>query len=272
MSKIALLGPQLLTSLALAGASTAIDAYGRNRVRRDQDRANAAWLDYQRRNKARFELMDEAERAKAQTAFMENLDAQGQESRERIIDTEASRLEDLYGEGLDDLSQDVLAGAQDPGRSEVFDTAMAKSLADATAEARKRMQGLARASAYGGGTQFGQGQVLGEALQDAGTDIGFANINRSGNTGILQRYQSVQPEMFEYEQSPLVPLLQAGSMIVGGMDPSAFAKGANWLQNPGALTSSIRPVPKPPVPVKAAPVSFSFLPAQPTFYPQNQAI
>jgi len=248
MTKVAALAPQLIASLAMTAAATGIDAYGRRQVRKDQDAANTAWLDYQRRNKARFEGLDESSRA------------------------EADRLEGIYGANeLDALAQDTLLSGQDPGRSDVFDTAMAKSLADATAEARKRIQGLAKASAYGGGTQFGQGQVLGEAFQDAGTSIGFTNNERRGNTGTLQRYQTVQPEVFEYEQSPLVPILQAGSMIVGGMGPDQWGKmfGGGGL----APTSSIRPLPRPAglgvrPPVK--PVgSFSFMP---TYYPQGPQI
>lgn len=273
MTKVAALAPTLLASLGMAAAATAIDAYGQRQVRKDQERANAAWLDYQRRNKARFEGMEESERANAEAAFRENLAMQDQGSREGIIDTEATRLEDIYGGGLDDLSRDVLASGQDPGRSEVFDTAMASSLAEATAEARKRMQGLAKASAYGGGTQFGQGQVLGGALQEAGTDIGFANTNRMGNTGTLQRYQTVQPEMFEYKQSPLVPLLQAGSMIVGGMDPTKFGAMFGTPIPAGAPTTALTGsawtgVPRP----QPRPAQFSFMPATSAFYPQSTAI
>lgn len=261
MSKIAALAPQLPASLALAGASTMIDAAGRRRVQKDQDAANQTWLDFQRRRKAIAAGEEEAGRAKATTAFSENLDANTQENRENLIDTEAARLEADYASGLPALSQEVIGSGQDAGRSEVFDTAMARSLAEATAEARKRIQGLARSSAYGGGTQYGQGQVLGDRFRDASEDIGFANDSRRGSAASLQRYQTVEPEMLEYKQSPLVPLLQAGSMVVGAMDPSKLSGlfgGAG-----GAVKSSLRPTPRP----VSAPAQFSFMPQMSAYTP-----
>lgn len=260
MSKIAAISPALLGSLALGAGASLLTSSGLRATQRRNDAAKAAWLDYQNRNKARLEGREDANREKAQTAAGESLRMQSQASREGVIDAEAARLEENYGAGLPDIARDTLASSQEAGRSEVFDTEMAKSLAKATAEARDRIKALAKSSAYGGGTQFGMGQTLNDAYGDAATEIGFVNDQRRGDIGILARHQQVQPEIFEYSPSPMVSLMQAGSAILGGMDPSSLSGlfGAGG----GAMASSIRP--------KARPTGFSFLPTQPqqsTFIP-----
>lgn len=252
MTKLAALTPALLTSVGLGLGAAAISGMGQRAHQKRQTAANNAWLDYQNRQKARFQGMEETNRTKAQEAANESLRLNTQDSREGIIDAEAARLEENYGAGLPDIAQDTLGSAQDPGRSEVFDTAMARSLAKATEEARSRIKSLAKSSAYGGGTQFGMGQTLGDAYGDAATEIGFTNDQRRGDVNTLQRYQTVQPEILEYRESPLVPLLQAGSMIVGGMDPSKFS----GMFGGGKMASSLRPLANP----RLASSGFSFMP------------
>jgi hypothetical protein len=254
MSKIAALSPMLLGSLALGAGASLLQSSGMRATQKRNDAAKTAWLDYQNRNKARLEASETAGRERAQTAAGENLRMQSQESREGIIDAEAARLEENYGAGLPDIARDTVASSQEAGRSEVFDTEMARSLAKATSEARDRIKALAKSSAYGGGTQFGMGQTLNDTYGDAATEIGFTNDQRQGDIRTLQRHQTVQPEVFEYQQSPLVSIMQAGSAILGGMDPSSLSGlfGAGG----GAMASSIRP--------KARPTGFSFLPTQST--------
>lgn len=256
MSKIAAISPMLLGSLALGAGASLLQSSGLRATQRRNDVAKAAWLDYQNRNKARLDASETANREKAQTAAGESLRMQSQESREGVIDAEAARLEENYGAGLPDIARDTLASSQEAGRSEVFDTEMARSLAKATAEARDRIKALAKSSAYGGGTQFGMGQTLNDAYGDAATEIGFTNDQRRGDIGILARHQTVQPEIFEYNPSPMVSLMQAGSTILGGMDPSSLS---GLFGGGSAMASSIRP--------KANPRRLSFMPTQSAYVP-----
>lgn len=257
MTKIAALAPTLLGSLALGAGASLIDTMGRKKFTKDQDAANARWLAYQRNKAAEFDTQEAINKSKADAALTKNLGVQDQASREGVIDAEATRLGENYTKGLPEFAQDTLSNSQEAGRSEVFDAAMAKKLAETTASSRERIQALARAGAYGGGTQFGQGQTLGDVLSRAGEDIGFANDARGGATRTLQRYQTVQPDVLEYKQSPLVPILSAASSIVGGMDPSKFT--GLFGGGGGAMASSIRP--------PARPASFSFMPTMPAFTP-----
>lgn len=263
MTKIAALGPALIGSLALGAGASVLSSMGQRAHTKRQNAANASWLDFQNRQKARFQGMEETNRVKAQEAAGENLRLNSQDSREGIIDEEAARLEESYGAGLPDVARDTLASSQDPGRSEVFDTAMARSLAKATEEARSRIKSLAKSSAYGGGTQFGMGQTLNDAYGDAATEIGFTNDQRRGDVNTLQRYQTIQPEVLEYKESPLVPLLQAGSMIVGGMDPSKLS----GLFGGGKMASSLRPMANPRLMAGSSGFSFMPVPASGGFIP-----
>lgn len=249
MAKIAALMP-LLASAALGAGSTLVERAGQKKFERDQEAANQRWLKYQRDKSAQFDQRETENKARADAAVNTNLAANTQENRQNVVDTEAARLGENFTAGIPQFARDTLGNAQQPGESQVFDEAMAKGLADTTAQARQRIQALAKASAYGGGTQFGQGQTLGDVLGRAGEDVGFANDARSGNTRTLQRYQTVQPEVLEYKQSPMVPLLSAASSIVGGMDPSKLS--GMFGTGGGAVASSIRPL--------ARPASFSFMP------------
>lgn len=246
MTKIALT-PALLGGLALSAGSSVLDSYGRRQHQKRQDKANAEWLAFQNRAK-QLAMEEEGQyRDVAKQALDENLDLNTQESRENIINTEADRLEGEFTGGLEGIADKVMGGAQAPGRDAVFDTAMASELASATAEARKRLAALAKTTAYGGGSQWGQGQMLSQGAERAAGDINFTNMYRQNVTDELRRKQERQPEMLEYEQSPLVPLMQAGSMIVGmgGMDPSSWWNQSLLGGGGGAPLTSIRPVARP---------------------------
>ena len=241
--------PQMLASIAMAAAAGGIDAYGRRQTQKTNDAANQQWLAYQDRKENAARLAEERGMKKAQSSLDQYLDTGTGEARAETIDTEADRLSGEFEQGLDEGAANVIASDPGAGRSDVFDEALAKSINTATTDARKRMQALARASAYGGSSG---GMSMNDATRGmtAGTQIGNINMARGNNISALQRYQAVQPEIFEYRQSPMVPILQAGSMLMGGMDPSkmgswgtsVFANGAN-AANP-ALTG-FRPIARP---------------------------
>lgn len=237
--------PQMLASVAMAAAAGGIDAYGRRQTQKTQDAANQQWLAYQDRKEKNARAAEERGMKKAQSSLDQYLDTGTGEARAETIGTEADRLSGEFEQGLDEGAANVIANAPGAGRSEVFDEAMAKSINEATAESRKRMQALAKASAYGGSSG---GMNMNDAMRgmDVGTKIGTINAARGNNINALQRFQNVQPEMFEYRQSPMVPILQAGSMLVGGMDPGGGAFGQSIFKPAaGSPASGFRPIARP---------------------------
>lgn len=244
MTKIALT-PALLGSLALSVGASAINMAGQKKMQRQQEDANRTWLRFQDNKKRQHQATEDEERAKAKMALEGTLEQQTGEAMDQTIDTETDRLSEAFTENLPNIADEVVAGAQAPGRDQVFDDAMAGSIAKATKDARERLAALARATAYGGGSMGGLGQSIADANSNASMDIGTANLFRNSNTENLQRWQTVSPEVFEFKQSPLVPLMQAGSMIVGGL--GAGANPGFWGKNllsgvGGAATSAVSPV------------------------------
>ena len=235
MTKIALT-PALIGSIALGVGAAAIDAAGRRKMQRQQEEANNTWLKFQDNKKRQAESIEQEERLKAQNALEGTLEQQTGDAIDETINTETDRLSAAFTEGLDATADSMIAGAQAPGRDQVFDEAMAGSIAKATGEARQRLAALARASAYGGGTVGGLGQSMADANADAGFDITTANQFRNSATNNLRRWQTVQPEIFEYKQSPLVPIMQAGSAIVGGLGGDFWTK--NLLGGAAGAASS----------------------------------
>ena len=223
MTKVAALLPLLAGGTGMAigagllGGGTLLDMYGQKKHQKRQDLANQQWLDYQKKKTQQFDLREKENRERAQMALDENLAGSTQDARENVIDNESTRLADEFTAGLPDIAGELTAGAQAPGTSKVFDDAFASSLSDATSSARRRLQALAKATAYGGGSMGGMGMTDALRGQDAATDIGGINTNRRGDIGTLGRYQSVSPEILEYEQSPIVPISQiAGQFLLGG--------------------------------------------------------
>ena len=236
MTKIALT-PALIGSLALGAGAAAINYAGQRKMQKQQDRANEEWMQFQNLKKQQADTIEQAEREKAKIGLEETLAQQTGDAIDDTIDTETDRLSAAFTEGLEGTADSMIAGAQAPGRDAVFDDAMAASLAKATGDARERLAALARASAYGGGTMGGLGQSLADANADAAMTIGNANLFRNSATENLRRWQTVQPEMFEFKQSPLVPIMQAGSALMGLAGGGGGFWGKDLLAGAGGLTA-----------------------------------
>ena len=224
MTKVAAL--PLIIGAGLAAGGTLLDARGRRQHQRRQDAATQNWLDYQDRKTKQFNQQEEANRELAQIALNKNLEGSTQDAREDVINTEANRLEGEFTEGLPDLAGELTAGAQAPGTSQVFDEAMAAGLAETTKSVRERLAALAKATAYGGGSMGGMGVYDALRGQSAANEIVGINNNRRGDTNTLRRYQSVQPEILQYRQSPVVPLAKAaGNILLSGAGADMFGPG-----------------------------------------------
>lgn len=230
---------------ALTAGGALLDSYGQRQHVARQNEANQRWVDFQRQQTQRFDEQDRALRAQSADALEGVLSQADQGSREAVIDAETERLTENFGaENLPQVADGIRGSGQGAGTSKVFDAEMARQLGNATRDARERIEALARATSYGGGSMGGMGMTDALNSATAAANIGAFGDQRRGNAGILQRYSTIEPEILTYEQSPLVPLLNtAGSFFLGG-GPQTLA-GMFPGMMPAAPATSIRPQARP---------------------------
>lgn len=270
MAKVAAIAPVLAgisapaalgIGAALTGGSALLSRYGQNQHIKRQNEANDRWLAYQRDKTNRFEAKDRENRLKAEAALAENLDNSDGASRAATIAAEEERLADEFTKNIPTTADEIRGSGQETGISQVFDEELARSVGNATKEAKDRMKALATATAYGSGSMGSMGMT--DMLRNIGTSntLSGINNNRRGDIGILQRYQTVEPEFLEYKESPLVPIMNAAgsfflgggpqnlaSMLGGGGAASSTVSASTPSTATGAgsaLTSSLRPVARP---------------------------
>jgi hypothetical protein len=229
--------------LALTAGASLINSAGQAKTARKQQQANEQWVAFQDAQKRRFEQREDENRDRAVEKLNENLEQGTGEARMQQIEDESARLTDQYTEGLPDVASDLIANAQMPGRSEVFDEALASSLADATNSARERIKAMATATAYGSGSRGSMGLLESIRNADTATDIGAINQSREGDTNVLRRYQQIQPKQYEYRPSPLVPIMGAAGQIIAGSGGGLAGTLAGAAA--AAPTTSLRPRARP---------------------------
>ena len=226
MAKVAAIAPVLAgisapaalgIGAALTAGSSLLSAHGQRQHAKRQEAANNQWLAYQNNKNRQFETREDANRKQAQAELDANLANADGESREEVIANESDRLAEDFSSNLPEVADAIRGSGQDSGTSQVFDDALARSVGNATKEAKERMKAMATTMAYGSGSMGGMGMT--DMLRNVDTSNTLSGINdqRRGDIGILQRYQQVQPEVLEYQQSPLVPIMNAaGSFFLGG--------------------------------------------------------
>ena len=240
MTKVAAIAPVIAglsapaalgIGLGLTGAGVLLNQHGQRQHNKRQEAANNRWVAFQNAQQDRFERMDEENRLQSQGLLDENLQTQ-----ENVSDTIATETDRLTGEwaGNGPTAQEVFTSGQ-TGTSQEFDSAASSAIANATADARKRIQAMAQATAYGGGSMGSRGAVEADAFANAAGGIGGINTNRRGDLNSFSKYQQIEPEILEYKQSPLVPLLQVAGSFVGGGGASSLAES---MISP-ALTSDL---------------------------------
>lgn len=243
MTKIAAIGLPALLGVGLSVAGSLVSMAAQRSHAKKQEAANRDWMAYQDAKSRQFEKRDERERAKAQGELNQNLENQDIDARNEIISEEESRLSDVFGgsdENLANVTANLVGSGQGGGQSQVFDQEMARQLGNASSEAKKRIQAMARTTAYGGGSMGGQGVQTMLNNLNTQTMLGGINDVRRGNTDILRRYQTVEPEVIPFEGSPLGSALSAFGGAVGGMN---FGGGLGGLGG-GTATVGV-PTPKP---------------------------
>ena len=251
MTKVAALAPALMAmspamaagiGLAATGVGTALQYRDQRQHQKRQDAANNSWINFQNQKSAEFDAQDDRNRQLAQAELSRNLDQSGGDTRMETINAETDRLTEDYTAGMPDISQEALT-AGGPDKSEIFDTALSNSVGNATAEARKRIQAMAKATAYGGGSMGSMG--MNDMLRNQGTAnaVGGINDGRMGDINTLRRYQSIQPEMLRFDQGAAAPILNAaGQFAMGGGLQGLGETMAGWGTNLAPKSSLIPPV------------------------------
>ena len=237
MSKTAL----LIAGLAMSAASAVTTMIGQNQAQANQEKANNAWLVYQKAQRDRFTQMENERRDKAKGLQQTSLDSKSVESRTELIGAETERLTQELGGGqanLDKTASDVLFSGQKWGTEE-FQTDLGDRLGQATAAARKRIAALAKYSAYGG-SYGGMNTMENINFRDASGGVNALGDERLGLASVLTRYQQVEPEQHPYVPGPLSMILSMGGKAMtavgggafGGVgappDPSAFFPATAW--------------------------------------------
>lgn len=256
MTKVAAFLPALgLTggaALAAGAALTGVGMLGQraamNKVRNEQEAINNQWIAFQNQKKAQAEASDAARREDNYGRLDEFLSGADQQSREQVIDEEAARLTEGATASMPDpeapVGDDLIKGAT--FGSQVFKDYAGDAIAKATREARDLLAARSKVAAYGG-SFGGMGTTRNEAMGDAASRIGFNNEMRGIDAGTLARWQSVQPEILQYQDTGLADLLTGlgGNMMGQGffsMGGGAVPAGAPTTATTGSAWTPTAPV------------------------------
>ena len=224
--------PLTLGALAVGAAGTAANSIGQAKAARKQEETYNQWAESQKRNRANENVRQEELRGKAEAAQQKGVADISAEAQAKAQAEEEARLAALLSEQGDvrptgtptapgAVADAALSGQQSGG--EVFQSDLARGIADAAASAKQRIGALATVQSYGG--SYG-GLATRNPLvqQEAGSGIDLANAGRKGSLGAYQTEQAVDPMQIEYS-NPIadiassflgVGLQGAGDLAAGG--------------------------------------------------------
>jgi hypothetical protein len=168
--------------------------------------------------------------AKTRARFDENLGKKTLENQETQLDSERQRVETLYNENIPDATTNnsLLSGQQNAGAN--FDTAAAKSLADSSADTRRRLNALARLQSYGGSQQLNDfaristNRDIGTTANNAGNSL--ATNSRARNSAMRNPAQVTSGST------------TLGDIMMGAGQAGMFAGAAGWNPFGGASTGA----------------------------------
>jgi hypothetical protein len=228
------------------GVGIAAQHQAQRQQRMDQEKANRDWLAYQDEARQRFQAVEDTERDKATTEALDFAKEGDIGNRMADINARTQELEQQYTPAPIATS-DLMFANQAAGEDKSLNAYAGKQVAAATAEARKRIQALARVGGYGGHmTQKSRD------LADAGERIGDINDVRAGSLRALERVQQVPLEQINYESTGLAEALTAigpqvagmGFGRMGGLPTSSGVLDANGMPVK-PITGITRPMPRP---------------------------
>jgi hypothetical protein len=234
-----------MAAVGVGLAGQASNMIGASQAANKQADEYAQWADYQRRMRAAENTRQDELRGKAEVSREQGVQDISAENQKAEQAAEEERLAALMrGE-----TQQPAENARTPvsvadaaltgqgGGDEVFQTTLAKSIADAAASAKQRIGALATVNSYGG-SYGGLGTVNPINQAEAGAGIDAANTMRKGSLEAYGRETDVDPIQISQKQSPLgmlAPLLGVGMQGLG----SAAAGGGGLGEAFGGITSGL---------------------------------
>lgn len=237
----------MLPGLLVSAVGSLGETFAQNAVYDEQQRINNTWEEFQKRKQDASDVEDERNRQQNENVMANMLEGSTQEAREQVIETETDRLYDFIAPEQTTVADALLSG--DKFSSENFRTETGKKLATATKEARERIKALAEVSSYGG-TRGGMAADRSLAGHRAMQDIGSTNEKRNIDSSTLQRWQSVQPEMLQYQSTGLGSLL---SGLGGNMMSNAAFGSTGTPTAPAGFTPTYSAWTPPPAPTRPRP-------------------
>lgn len=175
-------------------AATGVGAYTQMKTADSQNKANAAWRQYQQNQREREQARQDQLRQQAEGARSLTVEQMGADKQLADQGKEEARLNEIYNQdptvNQADINGALLSGQQNGG--EVFKSDVASRLAQASVDARKRIAALARVNSYGssfGGLQNRNSEVL--ATGDLG--INTANNMRQGSLSAFNLAKGINP-------------------------------------------------------------------------------
>jgi hypothetical protein len=236
--------PLTLGSLAIGAAGTAANSIGQAKAAKQQESAYNDWAVQQKTIRDAENARQEQMRQQAEVSRQQGVQAVSADQQKAAQATEAERLTKLTtGQGdvkptadpaapVATADKGMLSGQQYGG--DVFQSDLARKLADAAASAKQRIGALATVNSYGG--SFGGAGTVNPINQaESGAGIDLANDMRKGSLAAYNTERAVDPQQITYS-NPLADVasgfLGAGMQGVGqALGPGG--KGISWANIAG---------------------------------------
>jgi hypothetical protein len=225
--------PISIIGLGLSIGMAAANYSAQQEMAAQQQAANDSWVDYQRREAAKYAQRDEQLRRNAEAARTGATSELTAEKQKGAQENEEARLKDVItpeelvamAEGdASEIDKHLLSGQQNTAAP--VKARMQQQIAQASQEARERIAALAVVQSYGG-SQFGLTNRANRIFNTSGQDIRLASNERAGVLAAHNVAKSVEP----------IKIVQHGSSSLGGLSSGLAQLGGGKLGN--VMASSI---------------------------------
>ena len=184
-----------MAAIGIAGAAMSM-AQNYMVYQANQD-AEADWMEYQRQKRTEeFARQDEL-RGKAEAARQQSMEAMAPEEQQQVVDQETERLKGYYG--YQEPEEISIGDKLLSGQMQMDDTVSqdrARTIAEATQEANKRIAAMARQGAYTG-SMYGLGTRNPLEFAKSGQGIELSGNKRGGSLGVYNIAKNVNPVRYQ---------------------------------------------------------------------------
>lgn len=246
--------PLTLGALAVGAAGTAANSVGQAKAARKQEEAYNQWAANQKKIRANENVRQDELRGQAQASQQQGVADISADAQAKAQAEEQARLAALLSEqgavkptgtptAPAAVADAALSGQQYGG--EVFQSDLARGIADAAASAKQRIGALATVQSYGG-SYGGLGTRNPLVQQEAGSGIDLANAGRKGSLGAYESERAVDPMQISYS-NPVADVasqfLGVGLQGLGGMGAggTGLGGGAGASSLGKVFSSAFRP-------------------------------